>query len=141
MRTLLIELRPAAIAEADLVELMRQLAESTTGRARIPVDLQVDGECDFTPEAKIVLYRIAQEALNNVAKHAKATRAAIRLVCEEQKVELTIEDDGVGFDTGSVPPDHLGLEIMRERAESIGAELAIESGQNKGARITLTWMW
>ncbi|HUS84946.1 MAG TPA: GAF domain-containing protein, partial [Anaerolineales bacterium] len=141
MRTLLIELRPAAIAEADLVELMRQLAESTTGRARIPVDLQVDGECDFTPEVKVVLYRIAQEALNNVAKHSKATRAAIRLLCEEQKVELTIEDDGIGFDIGSVPPDHLGLRIMRERAESIGAELAIESGQNEGARITLTWMW
>ena len=140
MRTLLFELRPAAIAEADLAELMRQLAESTTGRARVPVDLQVVGECDFNPEAKVVLYRIAQEALNNVAKHSKATRAAIRLRCEEQKVELTIEDDGVGFDIGSVPPDHLGLGIMRERAESIGAELVIESGQNEGARIILTWM-
>jgi len=140
MRTLLFELRPAAIAEADLAELMRQLAESTTGRARIPVELQVDGACDFNPEAKVVLYRIAQEALNNVAKHSKATRAAIRLLCEEQKVELTIEDDGIGFDIASVPPDHLGLGIMRERAESIGAELAIESGQNEGARITLTWM-
>ena len=140
MRTLLVELRPAAIAEADLAELMRQLAESTTGRARIPVDLQLDGECDFTPEVKVVLYRIAQEALNNVAKHSKATRAEIRLLCEEQRVELSIEDDGIGFDMGSVPPDHLGLGIMRERAESIGAELAIESGQNEGARITLTWI-
>jgi signal transduction histidine kinase/ligand-binding sensor domain-containing protein len=140
MRTLLIELRPAAIAEADLVELMRQLAESTTGRARIPVDLQVEGGCDLTPEVKVVLYRIAQEALNNVAKHAKASRVAIRLVCEDPKVELYVEDDGIGFDPDSVPPDHLGLGIMRERAESIGAELVFESSQNEGTRITLTWM-
>jgi two-component system nitrate/nitrite sensor histidine kinase NarX len=139
MRTLLIELRPAAIAEADLVELMRQLAESTIGRARIPVDLHVDGECDLSPEVKVVIYRIAQEALNNVAKHSNATRAAIHLGCEQQKVELTTEDNGIGFDMDSIPPDHLGVGIMHERAESIGAELAIESSAEEGSRIRLSW--
>ncbi|NIS83204.1 MAG: GAF domain-containing protein, partial [Anaerolineales bacterium] len=75
MRTLLIELRPSAIAEADLEDLIRQLAESTIGRARIPVDLHIEGTCDLASEAKVVFYRIAQEALNNVAKHSKADKA------------------------------------------------------------------
>jgi ligand-binding sensor domain-containing protein/signal transduction histidine kinase len=139
MRTLLIELRPSAIEEAELDELIRQLAESTTGRARIPVEVQFSGECDLASEEKVVLYRITQEALNNIAKHAEADHVVIRIECDTSRVELTVEDDGVGFDPGSVLPDRLGLGIMKERAESIGATLSVDSEPNAGARIKLAW--
>jgi len=79
MRTLLLELRPSALIEAELGDLLRQLAESITGRARVPVSVEVEGECALPPEVKVALYRIAQEALNNVAKHAAASQAAVSL--------------------------------------------------------------
>ncbi|NIM95595.1 MAG: GAF domain-containing protein [Anaerolineales bacterium] len=139
MRTLLIELRPYAIEEAELEELIRQLAESTTGRARIPVDVEIEGECDLSPDEKVALYRVVQEALNNIAKHANASRVTVHILCDTSKVELCVEDDGVGFGSEVVPPDHLGLKIMRERAESIGAELSVESKPNEGTRIKLAW--
>ena len=78
MRTLLLELRPAALADTDLGDLLHQLGESITGRARVPVDVTVNGECHvLTTEVKVALYRIAQEALNNVAKHSGAKRARV----------------------------------------------------------------
>jgi ligand-binding sensor domain-containing protein/signal transduction histidine kinase len=137
MRSLLIELRPSAISEAELRDLLRQLSESITGRARIPVELQIEGEADLDPNEKVALYRIAQEALNNVAKHAVATRIWIRLSCDQEGILFKIEDDGVGFDPEHVEADQLGLGIMRERAQSIGASLIIESEQGRGTRLTL----
>jgi signal transduction histidine kinase/predicted hydrocarbon binding protein len=148
MRTLLLELRPSALVESRLADLLRQLAESITGRARVPVTLEVEGECDLEAEVKVALYRIAQEALNNVAKHAGATRATISLGCfpwpgegerSGARVELAIRDDGMGFDPGSIAPNSLGLGIMRERAEAIGAALTIESQPGTGTQIEVVW--
>ena len=140
MRTLLLELRPAALAEARLGDLLRQLAESITGRARVPVAVEVEGERPLPPEVKIALYRIAQEALNNVAKHAGARRAEVRLRCEPGRVEMCVCDDGSGFDLASVPPESLGLGIMRERAEAVGAALEIESRPGEGTQVIVTWV-
>jgi len=81
MRTLLLELRPSALVDAALNDLLRQLAESITGRARVPVAVELEGKCTLSPEVKIALYRIAQEALNNVAKHAGASQATVHLRC------------------------------------------------------------
>jgi len=149
MRTLLLELRPAALVDADLGDLLRQLGEATTGRARVPVAVEVEGECSLPPNVKVALYRIAQEALNNVAKHAAASQATVSLRCPpfppdfggEQRggVELCISDDGRGFDPTSIPPDHLGVGIMRERAEAIGAVLRIDSEANRGTRVVVVW--
>jgi two-component system nitrate/nitrite sensor histidine kinase NarX len=139
MRTLLMELRPSALAEAGLADLLRQLAESITGRARVPVTLAVEGECKLEAGVKVALYRIAQEALNNVAKHAGATAATLRLSCQPEGVRLCVADDGLGFDPESLPPDSLGLGIMRERAETIGAALTIESQPGAGTEITVLW--
>jgi PAS domain S-box-containing protein len=136
MRTLLLELRPSALVEADLGDLLRQLAESITGRARIPVTVQIDGSCQEAPEIKVALYRIAQEALNNAAKHSEASRIEIALRCASNMVELSVIDDGRGFDVESVSPDHLGLGIMRERAEASGATLKIESQIGRGTQVT-----
>jgi len=139
MRALLLELRPAALREAELPDLLRQLSEAITGRARIPVQLEV-GDCRLLPvDAKIGLYRVAQEALNNVAKHSAATSAVLRLTCPEDGVELVIADDGRGFDPGLVGPDHLGLGIMRERAEAIGASLDVQTGIGTGTRVVAKW--
>ena len=132
MRTLLLELRPAALMDTEMGDLLRQLAESITGRARVPVSLEVDRECDLPPEVKVVLYRISQEALNNIAKHAGADQAVISLNCQGQQVALCIRDNGRGFDLTRTPPESLGLGIMRERAESVGATFGIESPARPG---------
>jgi two-component system nitrate/nitrite sensor histidine kinase NarX len=139
MRTLLLELRPSALEESKLADLLRQLAESITGRARVPVTLEVEGECRLEVEVKIALYRIAQEALNNVAKHAGASAASIRLSCQPEQVELQVHDDGLGFDPANLSPNSLGLGIMRERVEAIGAVLTIESRPGSGTKIEVLW--
>jgi ligand-binding sensor domain-containing protein/signal transduction histidine kinase len=137
MRTLLLELRPTGLVEADLRDLLSQLAESITGRARIPVDLEIEGQCDLSPDRKVVFYRIAQEALNNAAKHAGASRVSVYLRCEPGDVVLRIKDDGRGFDLGSHSPERMGLGIMRERAEAIGANLEISSKKDHGTQVAV----
>lgn len=139
MRTLLLELRPTALQEADLSDLVRQLAESVTGRARVRINLDVQQECSLSPEVKVALYRIAQEALNNVAKHAHAEQATVRLHCQPGYAELCVRDDGRGFDLSQISPNHLGLGIMRERAESVGAELTIQGDLGQGTAVTVVW--
>jgi PAS domain S-box-containing protein len=139
MRTLLLELRPAALTDAELGDLLRQLSESITGRARIPVTVDIQGRCEMSPEVKVALYRIAQEALNNVAKHSKATRAEVTLHCQPQGVNLTISDNGKGFDVQGVQAESLGLGIMRERTRGIGARLSVDSQVKKGTKIRVDW--
>ena len=147
MRTLLLELRPSALVDAELGDLLRQLAESITGRARVPVTVEIEGECDLPSEVKVALYRIAHEALNNVAKHAGASQAMVSLRCSPpsqrdeagMRVELCIRDDGRGFDMENVPPESLGLGIMRERAEAIGAMLKIDSQVGHGTEVVVVW--
>lgn len=139
MRTLLLELRPAALTEAPLANLLKHLAEATTGRSRIPVTLRLDCECQLSADVKIGFYRIAQEALNNVAKHSGATQAEVSLRHTTGQVTLTILDDGRGFDREAVGSDHLGLGIMCERAQAIGATLEIESGPDEGTELSVTW--
>jgi signal transduction histidine kinase len=140
MRTLLLELRPSTLIEAELGDLLRQLAESITGRARVPVTVEMEGECSLPPEVKVALYRIAQEALNNVAKHAGASQATLSLRCQPKRVELHVSDDGRGFDPESIPPESLGLGIMNERAQAIGATLIVESEIGHGTEVMVVWM-
>ncbi|MCB0174630.1 MAG: PAS domain S-box protein [Anaerolineae bacterium] len=140
MRTLLLELRPSRLIDVGLNELLRQLTEAVTGRARIPIDLQLEGECSLLPEVQIALYRTAQEALNNVAKHSQATRAQVKLICQSDYVKLTIGDDGRGFNRANVRANSLGLTIMHERAEAINGELEINSELDYGTEISLTWI-
>ncbi len=143
MRTLLLELRPTTLVEAPLEELLRQLAEATTGRARIPVALKIEGRPVLPTEVKIAFYRIAQEALNNIAKHSGADNATLTLEAagddRRSEVKLTVWDDGRGFDPGSVTGEHLGLGIMRERADAICACLTVCSKPGEGTNVSIQW--
>jgi len=139
MRALLVELRPAGFTEADLGELLRHLTEALAGRKRLPVDLVIEGTCMPPADVRVALYRIAQEALNNIAKHAHASRATVRLVCRPDRVDLGIMDDGVGFDPTHLAAEHFGLGIMRERAAAIGAALSLESQPGHGTQVTVVW--
>ena len=135
MRVLLLELRPTSLLEVELPTLLRQLAEAIRSRKRMAISVDVEGEFNLQPDIKLALYRITQEALNNIAKHAEASQASIRLVSDASGITLTIEDNGAGFDPDHVQATSLGLEIMRERSEEIGATLTIESHQGSGTRL------
>ena len=142
MRTLLVELRPGALNELPLSDLLRQLAEATSGRARLEVSARVDGHARLLPAAvHVTLYRVAQEALNNVVKHARADHAALVLSYDACRVRLRVSDDGRGF-SGAADgrsPGHFGLGIMRERAGSIGAEFQLVSRPGGGTTVDITW--
>jgi signal transduction histidine kinase len=139
MRTLLFELRPAALAEARLGVLLQQLGDAFTGQTHVPVDLVVRGDGQPTVDVKIAFYRIAQEAFNNIAKHAQATQVAATLRSAPDTLEMTIVDDGSGFDVTSNHPGSMGLRIMGERAAEIGAELQLESQPGGGTTVTIMW--
>jgi signal transduction histidine kinase len=139
MRTLLLELRPAKLIEVDLADLLRQLAEAISGRARIPVSVQIDGAAEISADVKVALYRVAQEALNNIAKHAHAQNVWVYLARSPERISLSVKDDGTGFVFERIAAHHLGLGIMRERADSIGATLAVNSAPNQGTTIEICW--
>jgi signal transduction histidine kinase len=150
MRTLLLELRPTALVETRLHDLLAQLVEATTGRALLSVDLKVDPSPILPPEVHITFYRVAQEALNNVVKHSGAGQVSVRLRvsppvssqhAEDWRGQLTlsVSDDGQGFEQGEVGPDQLGLGIMRERAAAMGGTLTIQSQPGQGTQVRLHW--
>jgi PAS domain S-box-containing protein len=139
MRTLLLELRPKALTEKPLGELLRHLTEAMTSRTRVPIALSVEGDSALPSSQQIAFYRIAQEALNNVAKHARASRVSVDLRCGSSEVDLHILDDGRGFDPEDVQPDHFGMGTMRERAKDIGAVLDVKSHPGQGTQVQVTW--
>ncbi len=141
MRTLLMELRPSALRDADPIELFKHLVNAFTGRTGVPVAFEIAAPPVFEiPEdVKSVFYRIAQEALNNIFKHAEAEQVWFSFAERSNDIILTIRDDGVGFDEETITSDHLGLEIMYERAESISANLTITSQPGQGTTLTLVW--
>jgi PAS domain S-box-containing protein len=139
MRTLLLELRPAALRDANLGDVLHQLGEAATGRARLPATVTVTGEAQLPPDVRVTFYRIAQEAVQNVIKHAHASQVELTLHREPDGATLRICDDGRGFDPASVDGGHFGLRIMDERAATVGAALQVESQPGQGTIITVTW--
>jgi signal transduction histidine kinase len=141
MRSLLVELRPGALTELALADLLRQLAEATAGRTMLDVDVTIEGtrRGGLPADVQVALYRIAQEALNNVVKHAHARRATVLLRYQGLGVLVRIEDQGAGFEPGRVPAGHLGVGIMRERARDVGARLSLRSAPGRGTRVSVEW--
>lgn len=141
MRALLIELRPTALAQTDLELLLSYLVTGTQARGAAEAILVTNGTETFLPSnVKINLYRIAQEALNNIVKHAQATHIEVTLNYRPDSVILQIRDDGCGFEPEDTSAgQHMGLRIMSERASSVGITLDIASAINQGTLISAVW--
>jgi PAS domain S-box-containing protein len=135
MRTLIFELRPSSLESDGLVQALR--THATAVQRRTGLAIVVDAEpIDRLPlPAEEALYRIGQEALHNVVKHANASNATIRIWREGEQVRLSVSDDGGGFDPDAVPRGHLGLIGMRQRVDLVGGELRVESRTGKGSTI------
>ena len=127
MRALIFELRPSSLESDGLVQALRTHATAVQRRTglTIVVDAEVIDRLPLPTEE--ALYRIGQEALHNVVKHANASNAALRIVTDGERVRLSVTDDGIGFAPDQVPRGHLGLIGMRQRADLVGGELRVES--------------
>ncbi len=139
MRTLLMELRPKSVLETSFDELLEQLTSAFSGRTRIPLEYNLDSQSEVPDPVKVALYRILQEGLNNIAKHAQADQVSIDVGIKQDCARLKITDNGKGFDPDVIPADSLGLGIMKERAAEINAEFAITSELEKGTEIVVEW--
>ncbi len=140
MRALLAELRPSTLTDTDLGDLLRLLGNAFTGRTNIPVKVSLVGRGILPAEAQVAIYRICQESLNNVAKHAGASLLEMSLTHEDRAIELSIRDNGRGFDPErKTASGHYGLSMMRERAEAVHARLSITSQPGHGSELTIRW--
>ena len=139
MRTLLVELRPAALADTDLGDLIGHQVNAFTARTRLLVEYQRNCTFNPPPEIKDAFYRIAQEAFNNIAKHADASQVHVDLSCEPLQVRLMIQDNGIGFDPNTSEHEGMGLKIMDERARNAGVKLEIQSKVHAGTCLWVSW--
>lgn len=133
------ELRPPLLDEYGLAAALRWSAEEFSRRTGVAVEVQEHGDRRGArdPDVALALYRIAQEALNNVAKHARATRVEIKVESEATTLTLSIADDGAGFDSDAGPPRRgWGMKTMRERAEAFGGRIEVTSAPGKGTVVT-----
>lgn len=138
MRALIFELRPESLAEEGLVVALTKQAESLRARHQLDVQLDLCEEPELPLATKEALYRIAQEALHNIVKHARASIVTLRLCAATPLapvLALNISDDGGGFEPDRSFPGHLGLRSMRERAARLGGTLAIDSAPGAGTQI------
>jgi PAS domain S-box-containing protein len=136
MRMLLLELRPSQLQDVALSHLLQQMVQTVATRKQIHVRTDIDDLSNLPVSIKIALYRIAQESLNNVVKHSQATEAVLSLRRQNGHIVLSLQDNGVGFINEDAIPTSLGMRIMYERAEEVGAQLTIESNINSGTTVT-----
>jgi len=137
MRLLLLELRPLNFGQISMKELLYRLRTAFRGRHEsMKIDVDIEEPPSLEVDVKTNLYRIAQEAINNVGKHAKANHVVLKLWMEEATLHMTITDNGIGFDVNQSSSGH-GLNIMAERANNIDATIDIKSEPDKGTTIHL----
>jgi signal transduction histidine kinase len=141
LRRLTRDLRPIYLEDLGLVPALEMLGHDMRQATGLSIVFEKRGkERRLPPNVELALYRIAQEGLSNVVRHAKANQANVSLQFTEQEVALTVKDDGVGFVVPESPAEmapagHFGLLGVQERAESIGARLEIESAPGQGTRL------
>jgi signal transduction histidine kinase len=139
MRALIFELRPDALAEEGLVAAVTRQAAALSARTSLPIHIDAPAHrLELAAEVEEHLYRLTLEALNNTVKHAQATQARVTLSEDDGRLTISIEDDSVGFDPRDARPGHMGMGTMRDRAEAIGAELAVESDHGKGTTVVVS---
>jgi PAS domain S-box-containing protein len=140
MRALIFDLRPGALAEEGLVAALGKQAAALSAREQAVVIVEgPEQRLDLGAGVEEHLYRIASEALHNVVKHAGAENATVTLSADEGVLRMVVRDDGAGFDPDSDRPGHLGLSTMAERAETIGAELAVTSVLGAGTTVAVSF--
>jgi signal transduction histidine kinase/ligand-binding sensor domain-containing protein len=136
MRLLVFELRPPILEKEGLVVALQERLEAVENRIGLQTEFFAEGEIDLSPKVEQGLYRIAQEALNNALKHARAERITVSLHQDQHSVVLEIADDGIGFDpVAGLADSGLGLDGMYERADQLGGQLTIESGSGEGTKV------
>lgn len=133
-------LRAGPLEDLGLALALATMAKEITTRAGIALDMpEVIMMPPLSPDIEQCIYRVAQEALTNVAKHAKAKKVTVKLEAADSKAVLTVSDDGVGFDLAEVnETGHFGLAGMRERAQAVGGNLEVISARGQGTTIRLT---
>lgn len=135
-RRLIENLMPSTLTSFGLVVALRELAESMQTSTGWALNLNLpDQDLDLAQKSSIAMYRIAQEAITNIAKYAKATSVTVTLSCEGSALVLEILDDGVGFDAGHMRPQSHGLPGMRQRMIGLGGTLQVEAQVGKGTRV------
>jgi len=140
MRLLIYELRPPVLEEEGLASALQARLEAVESRAGLETEFHLEGAPALDAQVEAALYRIAQEALNNVLKHAQARRVAVSLRQDEQSVTLEIADDGAGCEPAEARRSGgLGLRGMEERVAEIGARLEIESAAGRGTQVRVVW--
>ncbi len=135
MRALIFELRPDSLEKDGLVVALDRQAAAVCARHGLVVETDLGEEPSLPLETKEALYRVAQEALNNVVKHAQAQRASVRLLEGDDEVLLEVQDDGLGFDPRQEFPGRMGLRSMQERVAELRGSLDIESGAARGTHL------
>jgi signal transduction histidine kinase len=135
VRALAVELRPSALDDFGLGPAVERLAQTFGERSGISTTVETHLAERLPPELETTLYRVVQEALSNVVKHAAARHVSIVLAQRGSSVAATIDDDGAGFDEAEVRPDALGLTGMRERLALVGGALEIESTPGRGTTV------
>jgi signal transduction histidine kinase len=139
MRAIILQLRPISLQEEGLARALAKLTETFQAREQIEVQLRVEGDRRLPLSIEEAMWRIAQEALNNVAKHAGASKVWVELRVEPALAALTVADDGSGFQIEGAPAERttLGITSMRERAALLGGAIAITSLPDKGTTVDL----
>jgi len=136
VRRLAVELRPSALDDFGLAPALERLVDTYGRQAAVPVHLEITlGDDRLPAEVETTLYRMVQEALTNVAKHADATSISILLTRTASSVRLVVEDDGAGFEPGGARDGGLGLPGMRERVALLDGRLRVESAHGKGTTL------
>ena len=135
LRAMIDALKPSLLADTGLEQAIRTLAELFSQRQNIPVELYIDLHESVSPQVEMTLYRITQEALANIEKHAMASKVSLRLQTDKKQIQLMIKDNGKGFDTQTMSSGH-GLRNMRLRAEEAKGMLTIISKQGLGTSVT-----
>ena len=138
MRALIFELRPESLESEGLVAALEKQTDALQARYHLAVAADFGAEPDIALPVKAVLYRVAQEALHNIVKHAGGSQVVVKLAAENGHLALIISDNGQGFDPSELFPGHLGLKSMRERVEGIGGDYALQSLPGQGTTITVT---
>lgn len=164
IRMMLVDLRPSTLIDVEIHDLLHLLANAFSGRTNIPIDVTICNDCAMPSKVQAAFYHFCQEALNNIVKHAKATKVEIILQNDLGEMNLCVKDNGCGFDRRRqglkrddiaidpnvrdkgqsfnpkyIPPGHYGLRMMDELAGSVGAELRIITQPGQGTSISIHW--